>query len=538
MKELMVKVVIVILVIFSLSFSQALAGDYLSCEAPVETASGLVKGKADEDTGTCSWKGIPYAAPPVGELRFRAPEPAEQWEGVREAYEFGDRCMQKGLMESVNADKGDMSEDCLYLNIWGPRKSGVFPVMVWIHGGGYTGGTGGSEFYQGDRLSETGDLVVVTINYRLNAFGFLALPALAKEDEHESAGSYGSLDQVAALRWVHENIAKFGGDPGNVTIFGESAGGWSVCTMVATPLAKGFFQRAILESGGCLASTSMEKGFEQGRDAVREVGCDPDDLACLRSKDATEILDKMVGGMLEGFNYVPRHDGYLLLDSPLAMIQSGEFNNVSFMAGSNRDEVTALLSLSPLIAPRKKNRARKIFGKDADKVMELYPVSEYKKPKHAYGEASTDASLACPTYDSMAAVAAYQPQAYYYRFEFDDMRFGKYIGALHAMEIPFVFNSLDRSPMNLLYPKKKLADAQKLVPIIQGYWINFAKTGDPNGPDLPKWKPFRPDDQRVQILDVNVRNEPVSERYQERCEFWTEYLEDNPPMWETVGQTK
>jgi para-nitrobenzyl esterase len=443
-------------------------------------------------------------------------------------------------MELVNADKSEMSEDCLYLNIRRPAKAGVFPVMVWIHGGGYAGGTGSSEFYYGGRLSETGDLVVVTINYRLNAFGFLALPALAEEDEHGSAGSYGSLDQVAALRWVHENIAKFRGDPGNVTIFGESAGGWSICTMVATPLAKGLFQRAILESGGCLASTSLEKGFEQGREAALEVGCDPDDLECLRTKDAKKVLEKMVGTELGGFNYVPRHEGYLLWDSPLAMIQSGRFNNVPFMAGSNRDEANALSFLIPLMAPNKKKRAEKLFRDSADKVKELYPDSEFKKPKHAYGQAFTDNALACPTYDGMAAVAGYQAQAYYYRFDFDDMRYGKYIGALHAMEIPFIFDSLDRSPMNLLYPKKKLPEARKLVPVIQGYWINFAKTGDPNGPgpkgleDLPEWPEFRLDNQKLQVLDVNVRTEPVSEKFQERCAFWSDYMEDHPAFYETM----
>lgn len=521
--------------VFSAGLYGSEAAEFTACEASVQTSSGAVKGRADDDTATCVWKGIPYAAPPLGDLRWRAPREAESWDGVLDAYEYGPACMQKGLMTKVNADDGGMSEDCLYLNIWRPAKSGRFPVMVWIHGGGYTGGTGGSEFYQGDRMSETGDVVIVTINYRLNVFGFFALPVLAEEDEHASVGNYGSLDQSAALKWVHENISGFGGDPDNVTIFGESAGGWSVCTMVATPLNKGLFKRAILESGGCLASASMEKGFERGMNAVSKLGCEPDDLECLRSIDPDKILDKVVGGTLGGFTYVPVHDGYLLTDSPLAMINSGNFNNVDFIAGSNHQEVDALLALAPIIMPGKKKRARKLFGSDYERVLELYPPSEYRKTRHAYGQASSDAGLRCPTYDGALAISRFQPDTYYYRFDFDDMRFGKYIHAVHAMEIPFVFNSLDREPMNLLYPKKKLPEAQKLSRVIQGYWLNFAKTGDPNGPGLPEWKPFGPEDQRMQILDVYTRNEPVPEKFQERCEYWSEYVEKNQPIWESMG---
>ena len=235
-----------------------------TCTEPVKTGSGFVRGVKSQDTATCSWKGIPYAAPPVGELRFRAPQPAPAWSGVREAFGPGPQCMQ--VLARGDARK-NMSEDCLYLNVWRPQKSGVFPVMVWIHGGGYIMGSGGQGAtgmtFDGSRLAEFGDVIVVTINYRLHAFGFLADPALRDEDPNHSTGNYGSLDQVAAIRWVHDNIAQFAGDPEKVTIFGESAGGWSICTMLATPLNQGMFQRAILESGGCTKSEDLDQGYER-----------------------------------------------------------------------------------------------------------------------------------------------------------------------------------------------------------------------------------------------------------------------------------
>jgi len=234
------------------------------CSEPVETESGRVSGFDDDDTDTCVWLGVPYAAPPVGDLRWRAPRQASAGEEVLEATAYGDKCMQKAeINEMINPSPEEIySEDCLYLNIWRPTKSGIFPVMVWIHGGGYQSGTGTSRLIQGDRLAEAGEVVVVTINYRVNVFGFFTHPALREEDPDDSVGNYGSLDQVAAIRWVSDNVEGFGGDPGNVTIFGQSAGGRSICSLIATPLTQGLFHKAILESGGCQTSKSLEHGYE------------------------------------------------------------------------------------------------------------------------------------------------------------------------------------------------------------------------------------------------------------------------------------
>jgi para-nitrobenzyl esterase len=499
------------------------------CAEPVKTGSGLVRG-AEEET-TCVWKGVPFAAAPVGDKRWKAPEKMPEWSGVREAKEFGHRCMQKGVMAAEGlASKEGMSEDCLFLNVWRPKKSGTFPVMVWVHGGGYYGGSGGTPWYWGDRLAQNGDLVVVTINYRLNIFGFLAHPALRAEDPHGSTGSYGTLDQVAALQWVHDNIANFGGDPGNVTIFGESAGGWSICTLVATPLTKGLFHRALLESGGCTQSGPLEEGYEQTRKVSAQLGCGADDLTCLRKLSAKKVLDKGSGGMGSGVNAKPHHDGYVLTDTPLAMIKSGNYNHVPFIAGSNRDEFANMLRLFRRIKRIQPEAYEDALVKqvglpaeEAKKLVALYPLAEFgNRPVLAYGRMfGADASLACPTFNGLQAAAAQQSDTYYYRFDYDEMKASKYTGAAHAMEIPFIFANLDRMPASVFYNKKNIGPATELSRVMQGYVINFAKTGDPNGPGLPAWPKFAPDTRRIQVLDTTVRTEPAGE-FGQRCDYWAQ----------------
>lgn len=513
-----------------------------SCEEPVATSAGLVRGAADAETETCSWKGIPYAAPPVGELRWRSPQPVEPWEGVRAALNYGPRCWQKGMMNQLEGKRGvGMSEDCLYLNIWRPREAGVYPVMVWIHGGGYVGGTGSTPLYSGERLAEQGGLIVVTLNYRLNAFGFLAHEEFQKEDPHAAVGGYGSLDQVAALQWVHDNISHFGGDPGRVTIFGESAGGWSVCTMLATPLTRGLFQAAILESGGCKASIPLEQGFQQGREAAKKLGCAEDDVGCMRSRPPEEILEKLVPGGLFAFPFMPHHDGYLLTDTPLNMIRAGDFNRVPLLTGSNRDEVS---KVTALLRPRTYNDRPRSYAKgihrftpsaEAEKLSALYPLSQYGRPRLAYAQMFTDRALGCPTYEGADAVAGQGQPVYYYRFDYDRFRWGKTLGAIHAMELPFVFGTFDRPPVKIIYnTPKRIAEAEPLGRIIQSYWINFARTGDPNGEGLPVWPRFRLEDPKVQVLNLQVSTESAA--LAERCEFWSEYDQNFPALMENFLQ--
>ena len=514
------------------------------CGAPVKTGYGLLRGLADTATATCVYRGIPYAQPPVGKLRWRAPVAPEAWTGVREAREWGARCLQSGFMEAVNFDpSGKMSEDCLYLNVWRPQKSGSFPVMVWIHGGGYTAGAGSTPMYWGDRLAAAGDVVVVSINYRLNVFGFLATPEMQKEDQNGSVGSYGSLDQVAAIKWVHDNVAAFGGDPENVTIFGESAGGWSVCTMLATPLNRGLIHRAILESGGCMASAGLEKGFAQGRLTAERLGCPPGDLECLRRLPAKTVLKKGTGGQLEGFVWVPHHDGYLLSDTPLSMIRAGNYNRIPFMAGSNKNEVDVVLNVMSDLRRAQpadyETLMKKYLGvndAEAARLTRLYPLADYENTKKAFGRLATDAGLGCPTYLGLLAAAGGPPKTFYYRFDFDGMILGKTLGAVHSMEIPFVFNALDRKPTSMLYPRKVKPEIQELARTMQGYWLNFAKTGDPNGGGLPAWPAFTPEAQTMQVLDTPVHSEPAG--ISEQCAFWDEYNQSHAPIFETMGRTE
>ena len=528
-----------VLTVISFLLTSGLASAVV-CDEPVEVASGMVLGQADTETATCSWLGIPYAAPPVGELRWKAPAPVPDWEGVYKADTLSNRCAQKGLMKMLDSDKfGEISEDCLYLNVWRPEKSGPFPVMVWIHGGGYTGGTANSEMYWGDRLADAGDVVLVSMNYRLNVFGFLAHPALREDDPDASTGSYGSLDQVAAIQWVQDNIEFFGGDPNNVTIFGESAGGWSVCTMLASPLNKGKIHGAVLESGGCIASASLEKGYEQARGVAEKLGCGFDDLDCMRAASMEDLLEAS-GSQLDGFVWVPHHDGHLLTSSPLDMISDGDYNKVPFIAGFNRDEVDAPIKLLPTMKYKMFNNYPKMYRdllgmdeEESERVAALYPLSEHNgKPAQAFGQAATDAGLACPTYDGLMAASLHQEDTWLYRFDFDEMKHGKFVGAFHAMEIPFIFDSHDRKPVSIIYNKKKIKNAEPLTDIMQLYWVNFAAEGDPNGEGLPEWPPFDPDSKMLIVLDMNTRPEPAG--MTEKCAFWEAYNKRHGPIFEDL----
>ncbi len=525
MRNLMVKVVIVTLVIFSLSFSQALAGDYLSCEAPVETASGMVKGKADENTSSCSWKGIPYAAPPVGELRFRAPEPPALHEGVFEAYEFGPACIQKEGLGAGGKSIYGLSEDCLTLNIWRPVRSGTFPVMVWIHGGGLSVGSSNYEMYEGARLAADQDVVVVSINYRLNVFGFFAHPDAAKEDPNGSTGNYGILDQIQALKWVQKNIAAFGGDPDNVTIFGESAGGMSVCDLLVSPPAAGLFHRGIIESGACDLVTTIEEGYEKGQNLAQAAGCDgPDVLSCLRDIPAEEFFEVYETSKLGFGSHV---DGYVVPDVPIELIRKGNYNRMPVMVGNNKDEVETFLALTgaPLVPGfLVKMAMRKLFGPRYTEVMAMYPRSEYRRP---INRAIAFGNEAFGSRGFMAAegISGFDP-VYYYSFDWDDYLMGKHLGAFHGLEIPLVFGNieLERDSLRLVFGRKKATEnARALSEDMMNYWTNFARTGDPNGPGLSEWPIYNTKTRERIHLDTTVRARPLTEDEIKRYQYWADW---------------
>ena len=521
--------IFLILFLFSLSIFSARAE--WDCTKPVPTESGLVRGAVEKETGTCVWRGIPYAQPPVGELRWKAPQAHPGWDGIREAVELAPQCMQKevkGWMKlfSPNPSK-KMSEDCLYLNIWRPKKPGKFPVMVWVHGGGYQWGTANSPFYWGDRLAEQGEVVVVSFNYRLNIFGFFAHPRLREEDPNHSTGNQGSLDQVMALRWVKENIAHFGGDPNNITIFGESAGGYSICTLLATPRAKGLFHRAIMMSGGCETVQELEQGYKVARQSALRVGCQPEDINCLRSIPAEKLLYQGASSMV-ALDYIPHIDGYFLTDTPLNMIKAGNFNQVPVMAGYNKDEMARLLLLNPKYALSPKSSYEKklkklgFSEKEIKALVQLYPLSEYKKPVYALGRMfGTDLTFACDTYYALTALSQYVPELYLYRFDYDGFMLSSIAGVAHAMELPYVFATLDRPPVNKLYHFANIKKAQKLSEKIQKYFVNFARSGNPNSAELPPFPGFKPGSPRIQILDEPIRTQQLDTV--PRCQFWQEH---------------
>ena len=507
------------------------------CVAPVATVAGQVKGAIDSGGSTCLWKGVPYAAPPVGDSRWRPPEPPVPWEGVRDATRWGNMCAQLGVYKLFNHTPASYSEDCLNLNIWRPRKPGTFPVMVFIHGGGFFCGAAASPAWFGDRLAANGDLVVASINYRLTSFGFLAHEELAREDPHQSTGNYGMLDQIFALQWVKDNIANFGGDPGNVTIFGESAGGSSVCTLLATPLAQGLFQRAIIESGRCDMTWPRETGYESGRWAAEKLGCAAPDLACLRQKSDQEILKKLDISPSEyvtgkGFRFAPIEDNYLLPGTILSQLKSGNFNNVPLIAGANQNEAQPLYLLwwsKYFLTPESYQAAvRHDYGPNAEAVLKLYPADNYERPGLAYLDILSDRALKCPTYEAVRAVSPRQKDTYYYHFDWKSMRLGRAVGAMHGMELPFIFQNFDRWPFFYLYGFTNQAPAQALSKIIQGYWIRFAKTGNPNPEGQVTWPPYTPEQPRMIVFDREVKTARADNL--EKCNFWSEYNQTHPPL--------
>jgi len=514
-----------LLILFS---SAARAEDACNIAAP--TAEGPVIGAAVPGMPVCAYKGIPYAAPPVGNLRWQAPQPAPKRGDTLKALEYGPRCMQSGFLSARNRkEEKPSSEDCLYLNIWKPNKGGKFPVMVWIHGGGLMNGAGSEGMYHGDRLATQKGVILVTINYRLTIFGFLSLPELSREDPNGSSGNYGMLDQIAAIKWVHDNIAAFGGDPENVTIFGESAGGWSVCNLLASPLAAGLFQRGIIQSGGCDATKTVEEGYADGKLFLRKTRCsEKNTVACLRALPPERLL-QIAGGITSTFTgqikfiWLPKEDGRTLKETPIEAIRNGRYNKVPIMVGTNLDEIKLMTMMTPGIRlmPRLADNwyVKKNFGKEAlVAIKKYYPYKKYSRPTDAIIDALGDIGLVCKCWDGAEAAAAYGPPVYYYRFDYSAHRLPKMLAAGHSTEIPLVFGNLDRSLGKLIYSSAQAERAQKLVEAMMSYWTNFAKKGDPNGQGLMNWPRYDTASRQRMYFNLPMRIGPTDNI--EKCEFW------------------
>ena len=459
---------------------------------PIATTSGLVQGTESRDESVEAFKGIPYAAPPVGELRWRPPQPPAKWTTVRICDEFGPRSLQTN-------DRPGQSEDCLYLNVWTSRarNAGKRPVMVWIHGGGFTQGSGHQPGYDGAQLAKRG-VVLVTINYRLGAFGFMTHPALSAESPHGSSGNYAILDQIAALKWVQENISNFGGDPENVTIFGESAGGTSVYLLTATPLAHGLFHRAILQSPWLDPvifrdlRTENENGppaefdgEEQARKLFGEEATDV--LAKLRAMPPEEVLKKVKQ------RWPVATDGWVFPKAPHQIYADGDQHDIPVIVGTNRDEGTMFAPREAIGGTLKNYKAALVerFGEHGDKVAEFYAPESKDKLRQVAVQQITDTWFIQPSREF--ARAMHRQGTCVWMYHFTKPVWG-WMGAAHAAEIRYVFGNLEAAK----------PDDAALSEAFMDYWVQFAETGDPNIDGQPAWPKYRTDKDYHLVMDTTI----------------------------------
>ncbi len=500
-----------------------MAAQQLSSEQ-VRTASGVLEGVVSADGKVRAFKGIPYAATPVGPLRWKAPQPAASWAGIRKAVEFGPRCMQGRIYDDMIFRDNGPSEDCLYLNVWAPAAPAEtrLPVMFWIYGGGFAAGSSSEPRQDGGNLSKRG-VLVVSLNYRLGVFGFFSHPELARESDRNAAGNYGLLDQVAGLEWVHKNIAAFGGDPKNVTIFGESAGSFSVSALMASPLSRGLFRRAIGESGAFFSSTLPLKALAQTEEAnmrFAESALGTSNIEKLRAMPAGEILEQAL--KQERHSFDPNIDGYFLPEDVRAIFSQGEQSRVPLLAGWNADESNSD-SIFGENSPTAKNfvgYARAHFGADAPRLLKLYPAATDTQARRSARDLAGDRDMAYGTWKwiEMQLKTAKSPV---YRYEFDQalplpaseaQKPGAEPTAYHSGEIEFVFSVLSSKDL----PWRE--EDYKVSELMSSYWTNFAKTGDPNGPGLPEWPRYtRQKGYPVMHLSADPHSAP--DRHRGRYEF-------------------
>ncbi len=459
----------------------------LASAQPVQTVSGLVEG-AEED-GVLRFSGIPFAAPPIGPLRWRAPAPPTPWQGIRNANNFSPICIQPGAYPD-DAPPEPMSEDCLYLNIWAPAGAhdAPLPVMVWIYGGGLQNGTASTPLYAGDALAHHG-VIVVTFNYRLGAFGFLAHPELSRESAYGGSGNYGLLDQVEALKWVQQNISAFGGDPGNVTVFGQSSGSISISALISSPQARGLFHRAIGQSGGLFepldaAPEFALEGAEQvGQAFATRLGAPS--VQALRTLPASTIVARP-------FNPQPNVDGYVLRETPYEALTNGRANDVDLLVGSNAEEGLYFLSGRTVNAASLGDVLREDFpGFIVSLIGPSEPAND-RAARDAFISFESDMRFGWNMWAwARLHTAAGERNTFYYRFAHTPA--GQQ-GATHGAEMPYVFDHLD------LYDAPWAESDRRLAETMISYWTNFARTGDPNGEGLPNWPAFESSNQNVLLI--------------------------------------
>ncbi|HXY26001.1 MAG TPA: carboxylesterase family protein [Candidatus Acidoferrum sp.] len=498
----------------------------------VRIDSGVVMGTTTGTPGVRVFRGIPFAAQPVGELRWKAPRPIRSWGGVWNASEFGARCMQAPIYKDMifrDRFEQPMSEGCLFLNVWTPAKSDKerLAVMVWFYGGGFQAGSSSEPRYDGENFAKKG-IVVVSVNYRLGVFGFLAHPELTKESGVNASGNYGLMDQIAGLQWVRRNIVAFGGDPEKVTIAGESAGSLSVSALMASPLAQGLFRGAIGESGAFfghppagMSMPALEETEKTGAKFAAAVGAK--DLRELRAKSAEELLSAVQKD--PSVRFWPSADGYVLSKDVATIFAEGKQSHVSLLAGWNAEEASwAVVYAKEKPTPQSfPEQVRTRFGERAPDILKLYPARTDEEARRSAIGLASDLFIVYTTWEWLeqqnktgdAAVYGYvfgrtPPVA-------PDARGNgispKELGARHACEIEYVFGAL-QSQRNPWEPVDfKISDA------MASYWANFTKTGDPNGPGLEKWPVYSGADHPMMHFGEKVN--ATSQEHRERYVYWS-----------------
>jgi len=479
----------------------------------VATRGGMVAG-VDED-GLAVFKGVPFARPPVGPLRFRPPQPAEPWSGVRPADAYGRWAPQRLAPEGsgIGGEELGQDEDCLTLNVWTPAAGpGRRPVMVWVHGGAFLTGAGSGLLYRGQQLAARGDVVVVTVNYRLGALGFGAHPAL-RDPGTGACGNWGLLDQLAALRWVSDNISGFGGDPANVTVFGESAGAVSVGVMLGMPAARGLFAKAIAQSGGPGAAT-LSAGADSMEMVAGELGLPEVARDALERVPVADLLEaqgrvasrRVMGGQLA---FLPVVDGAVVPRPPLEAIADGNSAGVPLLAGTNGDEMRffAIADRAAFVLDEATlaERVERLVGPgSAPPTIAAYAAARSARnqpttPSQLWFAIAGDHLFRVPAIRMAEAQAANGAPAYSYLFTWPSPVFDGVLGACHALELPFVFGKLSIPSLALFAGSGR--EAEQLSGRMQDAWLGFARTGDPSHPGIGPWPRYQPGRRATMVLD-------------------------------------
>ena len=519
-----------------LSLAVAQSNPSLSAATPqAKTVNGLVEG-VTETSGIRAFKGVPFAAPPVGELRWKEPQPVKKWTSVRKTTQFGPRAMQRALFGDMGFRSDGMSEDCLYLNVWTPAKSASekLPVLVYFYGGGFVAGDGSEGRYDGESMARRG-IVTLTVNYRLGVFGLMAHPELTKESPHHASGNYGYLDQSAALRWVQQNIAAFGGDPKRVTIAGESAGSVSVSAQMVSPLSKNLIAGAIGESGsllGTMPPAPLADGEQAGVKFAQLAGAKS--LADLRAIPAETLLE--VTAKPDAPRFSSMIDGYFFPKPPRDMYAAGEQAHVPLLVGWNSEEMSgrAILGKEQPSPETYASAVKKLYGERADEIMKLYPATTPEEVERVATDLAGDRFIGYSTW-KWADIQSQTGGKPVYRYLYSRPRpamtaemgnataglAGGVVkstdpatpkmpapkGAVHSAEIEYALGNLSYNKVYAWTP-----DDYKVSEVMQSYFANFVKTGNPNGSGLPKWSPLSKESAQFMQIDVNTRAETETNR--------------------------